>query len=240
MFSKSAELYDEIYLKLKDYAAEAHKLSGLITREHPSARTLLDVACGTGEHARILREQHGLEVDGMDLEDKFVSLAQRKNPEGTFCRADMVDFDLGRCYDIVMCLFSSIGYVKTLDRVTRTLERFKAHLNEGGLILVEPWFPPGALTPGRIFLNTSESDDLTVVRMGYTHVQERISTIHFEYLIGRHGRIEHEFEEHQLGLFTVDEMKRCFEAAGLNATFDERGISDRGLFIAVRDNARFE
>ena len=125
--------------------------------------------------------KHGFEVDGIDLDKKFVSLAQHKNPMGNFRQADMVDFDLGNTYDIVMCLFSSIGYVKTLDRVTHTLERFSAHINEGGLILVEPWFSPEALTPGRIFLNSSQSDDLTVVRMGYTQVQGRISNLHFEY-----------------------------------------------------------
>jgi len=48
----------------------------------------------------------------------------------------MVVFDLGKTYDVVMCLFSSIGYVKTLDRVTLALERFKSHTNDGGLILV--------------------------------------------------------------------------------------------------------
>ena len=232
MFSKSAGLYDKIYLKFKDYEAEAQKISELISRENPSARTILDVACGTGEHARILRDQHGFEVDGIDLEEKFISIAQHKSPKGHFIRADMVDFNLGKRYDTVMCLFSSIGYVQTLDRVTQTLERFNAHLNEGGVILVEPWFSPGTLTPGRIFLDTSESEDLTVVRMGYTQVQDRISTVHFEYLIGSHGKIEHEVEKHELGLFTVDEMKGCFKDAGLKPSYEKEGFSGRGLYIA--------
>ena len=232
MFSKSAELYDEIYLKLKDYEAEAQKISDLITRENPSARTILDVACGTGEHAQILRDQHGFEVDGIDLDEKFVSLAQQKNPKGHFIQADMIDFNLGKTYDTVVCLFSSIAYVKTLDRVTQALNRFKTHVKEGGLILVEPWFSPGELTPGRIFLNTSESEDLSVVCMGYTQVKHRISTIHFEYLIGGHGKIEHEIERHELGLFTVDEMKGCFKDVGLEPTYEEEGLSGRGLYIA--------
>ena len=114
MFSKSAELYDKIYFEFKDYEAEAQMINESINRENPSARTILDVACGTGEHARILREKYGFDVDGIDLNDKLISLAQRKNPIGNFNNADMVDFDLGKSYDIVMCLFSSIGYVKTL------------------------------------------------------------------------------------------------------------------------------
>ena len=114
MFSKSAELYDKIYFEFKDYEAEAQMINESINRENPSAQKILDVACGTGEHARILREKYGFDVDGIDLNDKLISLAQRKNPIGNFNNADMVDFDLGKSYDIVMCLFSSIGYVKTL------------------------------------------------------------------------------------------------------------------------------
>ncbi len=232
MFSKSAELYDKIYFEFKDYKAEAQKINDLLTSEHSSARTLLDVACGTGEHARILPDQHGFKVDGIDLDDKLISLAKRKNPEGNFCCADMVNFDLAKTYDVVMCLFSSIGYVKTLDRVTSALERFSAHTNEGGLILVEPWFSPGELQPGKNFVTTAQTEELSVARMGYSHVQDRISTLHFEYLIGTPGKIDHEIEEHELGLFTVDEMNQCFKDAGLVAAFDEEGISGRGLYTA--------
>ncbi len=232
MFSKSAELYDKIYFEFKDYKTEAQKISELLKGEHSASRTLLDVACGTGEHAKILRDQHGFKVDGIDLDDKLVSLAQRKNSEGNFCRADMVDFDLDKTYDVVMCLFSSIGYVKTLSRVTLALERFKAHTNDGGLILVEPWFAPEELTPGKISINTAQTEELSIARMGYSQVRDRISTLHFEYLIGTPGKVDHEIERHELGLFTVDEMRQCFKDAGLVATFDEDGISGRGLYTA--------
>jgi len=232
MFSNSAEFYDAIYGKFKDYPAEAKKIADLIAREHPDAKTLLDVACGSGEHARILREQYQFEVEGIDLDGNFVSLAERKNPGSRFFRADMVDFELGRTYDAVMCLFSSIGYVRTLDRVTRAFRQFKAHMNEGGLILVEPWFPPGFLIPGKIYLNSVQKDEVAIARLGYSEVRDRISTLHFEYLIGTLGKIRRETETHEMGLFTREEMGRCFNEAGLSFKFDPDGLSGRGLYIA--------
>jgi ubiquinone/menaquinone biosynthesis C-methylase UbiE len=66
MFSETAELYDLIYASFKDYVTESDRLAALITRVRPGARTVLDVACGTGEHARLLREHHRLAVDGID------------------------------------------------------------------------------------------------------------------------------------------------------------------------------
>ena len=97
-FSKSAELYDKIYFEFQDFEAEAQKISELITREYPSAGTVLDVACGTWEHAGALLDQHRFEVDGIDLDDKFVSLAQRKNPGDNFSCTDMAVYDLGKTY----------------------------------------------------------------------------------------------------------------------------------------------
>ena len=58
---------------------------------------------------------------------------RRKHPAGRFVLADMSDFHLGRHYDAVICLFSSIGYVRTLDRVTHAIGRFRDHLAPGGV-----------------------------------------------------------------------------------------------------------
>ena len=231
MFSATAELYDLIYSTFKNYEAECMTLAALIRREHPGARTVLDVACGTAEHARLLKERHGFEVDGLDLDPAFVEIAQAKLGHGTVYQDDMTSFTLPQRYDVVQCLFSSIGYVRTLDNVRRALERFRTHLAPGGIVLVEPWFAPGVLEQGRISINTAETSNLRVARMARMEVEGRLSRIHFEYLIGRPSGIEHATEVHELGLFTTDEMLECFHKAGLHATHDPHGVDGRGLFI---------
>ena len=52
MFSASADVYDLIYSSFRDYPAETAQLAALIRAAHPAARRILDVACGTAEHAR--------------------------------------------------------------------------------------------------------------------------------------------------------------------------------------------
>src|SRR3954468_6666286 len=59
-----------------------------------------------------------------DLDPAFVRLAQQKLQKGTVYHADMTSFDVQRRYDVVLCLFSSIGYVRTLANVERALIRF--------------------------------------------------------------------------------------------------------------------
>jgi SAM-dependent methyltransferase len=233
MFSESAELYDLIYQQFKDYGEESRRVAELLRRIHPGAHRLLDVACGTGEHARILGAEHGYAVDGVDLDPEFVRIARSKNPGRTFVAADMVDFALGRSYDAVLCLFSSIGYVRTLENVRRTLACFRRHLAPGGVVVVEPWFAPDAWQAGRVYTRTVEADGVHVCRMTHSVVRDGLSVLHFHYLIGRPQGIEHRREVHELGLFTRAEMERCFVEAGLEGVeHDPDGLTGRGLFVA--------
>jgi SAM-dependent methyltransferase len=231
MFSESAELYDLIYSSFKDYDAESAAIAKLIRDAHPRARSILDVACGTAEHARLLTGKHGFDVDGLDRDPTFVRIAREKLGDAKVFEGDMTSFALPRHYDVVQCLFSSIGYVRTLDNVHRTLQRFVAHLAPDGIVLVEPWFAPAVLQPGRISINTAESPTVRVARMALTEVDGRMSRIRFEYLIGRPTGIERAAEVHELGLFTTEEMLDCFEEAGLHVTHDPTGVDGRGLFL---------
>jgi ubiquinone/menaquinone biosynthesis C-methylase UbiE len=229
MFSKTAEWYDLIY-SFKDYAKEARAIIDLLRSLHPTARTVLDVACGTGEHDRHLGSQY--DVDGIDVEEAFMAIARRKNPTRNYVCADMIDFSLDRKYDVVLCLFSSIGYVKTIENVTKTLVCFKRHLNTGGVMVVEPWLVPEVWKVGQISVHTAERDGRHVVRMGYCGREGSISTLTFHYLIGMPDGVRYEVERHELGLFSRVEMLRVFEIAGLAVQYSEPGLCGRGLYVA--------
>ena len=110
MFSTTTDLYDELY-SFKDYAGEVARIRSLIAARHAGASSILDVACGTGEHARLLSTD--FEVDGVDLEPQFIEIARTKNPRGAFRVGDMRSFQMGKKYDVVQCLFSAIGYMLT-------------------------------------------------------------------------------------------------------------------------------
>lgn len=234
MFTETAELYDLIYGSLKDYGREVDEIAARLRRLHPAAGTVLDVGCGTGEHARLLAERYGYDVSGIDLSSEFVEIARRKLPDAEFTCADMVSFDLGRRFDVILCLFSGFGYVRSAENAARTLERFAAHLAEGGVVLVEPWFEPGALTDGYLSAQSAEAPGVIVCRMSRTHVHERSSTIEFQYLIGTEAGIRHATERHELGLFTAAEMKGFFEQAGFTVEQETEGLTGRGLYIGRR------
>jgi SAM-dependent methyltransferase len=231
MFVESEQFYDLIYSTFKDYAAEAAQIANVLRNANPRCQDVLDVACGTGEHARLLAAG-GFVVDGLDLDAAFVRIAQQKHPAGRFFEADMSDFHLSDTYDAVLCLFSSIGYLRTLDRVARALTCFREHLAPGGVIVVEPWLAPGVIDPERIAHHSGEADGVRVTRVSRFEIEGRLSRLIFDYEITDAIGTRRASEVHELGLFTTAELLEMFHDAGLEADYDSKGLTDRGLFVA--------
>ncbi len=233
MFNQSTELYDLIYSKFKDYPAEAGQMAELLQARCPDARRLLDVGCGSGRHAALLTKEHGYEVDGIDIEAGFVKIAGKRCPEGDFVQADMADFDLSRTYDAVICLFSSIGYVKTHDRLAGAARAIHRHVTPEGLALIEPWFGPEEFKGGSVFMHAVETEELKISRVSRSEVMGRVSRLEFQYLVANPAEIRHLEEIHELGLFTTEEMTEALEGAGFShVEHDPEGITGRGLFLA--------
>ena len=140
MFSESEKYYDELYASMgKDYSKEVEKAHKFIQKyKRSQGKILLDVACGTGAHAGYLSKYY--KVEGLDLDRKMLAIARKKHPKIRFHQGDMTKFDLGRQYDVVVCLFSSIGYVKTMSNLQKAVKAMARHLLPGGVLLVEQWF----------------------------------------------------------------------------------------------------
>jgi SAM-dependent methyltransferase len=229
MFVESSELYDAIY-HFKNYARECEVLRAIIAVAAPGARTILDVACGTGEHDKFLKQHYA--VDGIDLNENYLAAARTKNLTGCYMRADMTDFDLSKTYDAVTCLFSAIGYVKTVERASRAIACMARHVNRGGVLIVEPWLTPPDWNVGVSFIHAGEIGAHKVCRMSYSGRQGNLSIIDLHYLSSTDAGIEHHSERLELGLFTREEMTHAFELANMDVRYDTEGLMGRGLYIA--------
>lgn len=232
MFDRTAELYDLFY-EWKDYRAEAQRIRALVFERQRGASSLLDVACGTGSHLVHLREWFAAE--GLDVDEGLLAVARAKLPETALHHADMRDFDLGRTFDVVTCLFSSIGYVESIARLERAIVTMARHVTPGGLLFVEPWLTREAFDPTHLGrLVPVERPGLQAVRMNGSRVEGSTSVLDFHYLVARPGSVEHLTETHVLGLFTDEEMRATFERAGLEVEHDREGLMGRGLWIGLR------
>jgi hypothetical protein len=146
----------------------------------------------------------------------------------------MVDFNLGHRFDVVTCLFSSIGYVKTVERLNQTIANFARHTKLGGLVVVEPWFGPETYHPGTLHALFIDQPDLKIARINTSQRDGNLSWFDLHYLVGTPDGVEHIVEHHELALFTGDEYRAAFTAAGLEVICDAEGLTNRGLYIGIQ------
>ena len=231
MFSKSAQYYDEIYGSMgKDYAAETKMAHGFIQKHKKSnGKALLDVACGTGIHAGYLDKYY--KVEGLDFDSKMISIARKNYPATRFTIGNMIDFNLSRRFNVITCLFSSIGYARTVTNLRKSIKTMSKHLVPGGVLLIEPWFTPEQWVPGRVFTLHVDKPDLKITRMSISGRKRNVSILNFHYLIGTPKGIEHKTEIHELGLFTHNDHMDAFLSAGLKVIHNKKGLDGRGLYI---------
>lgn len=234
MYAEMAQYYDRIY-SFKDYAAENEKLIGWIeTHCLSSGRRLLDVACGTGRHLEHLAKSFAAE--GLDLSPELLELAQELNPGMTFHCGDMRTFDLASSYDVITCLFSSIGYMTTIGDLETAVANMARHLVPGGVLMIEPWLTPDAWKPGTVHGLFIDEPDLKIARVNTSLTRGRLSVFDLHHLVGTPEKTFHFVEHHEMGLYRVEEMTAAFESADLSTTYDAGGPTGRGLYIGVWTN----
>jgi SAM-dependent methyltransferase len=232
VFERSERFYDAIY-SWKDYPGEVERLRELIEARVPKARTLLDVACGTGKHLELLRGRY--DVEGVDLDAEMLRIARRRLGEDVpLHEGDMTSFNLGRTFDVVTCLFSSIGYARTDAALRAAIEGMARHVAPGGLLVVEPWFLPEQWQPRHVGAVFVDEPDLKVARINVSADVQEIMTLTFHYLVGTPEGVDHFTEDHVVGMFTHEQYLTAVRGAGLEVEHEAEGLMGRGLYIGTK------
>lgn len=227
MYARSAHVYDEIY-GAKDYEGEAGRLHELIQARNAGARSLLDVACGTGRHLEHLRAWY--EVEGVDREPALLAIARGRLGDVPLHEGDMRDFDLARQFDAVTCLFSAVGHLDSAEQLGAAVATMARHLRPGGVLVVEPW-----VTPDRWIDSYAEAEAQgSVARASRSWREGAKSLLQFHWLVARPDAIESWTETWTLTLFSDDDYMGAFRAAGLAVEHDPEGLIGRGLYVGVR------
>jgi SAM-dependent methyltransferase len=235
MYDRAAAAYDVLHAaRGKDYGAEAARIAELVRQRRPEAASLLDTACGTGGHLRHLRS-HFEVVEGVDDSPAMLSRAREKVPGVPLHQGDLRTFDLGRRFDAVTCLFSSIAYLVPVDELRRGIANLARHLVDGGVLLVEPWVRPEDWDPAPLpRIDSGQGEGLSVTRLTRSwRVGER-TYLDMQYLIGTGDGIEHVTEDHEAGLYDADVYREAFSAAGCSVEVDPEGLIGRGLYLGVK------
>ena len=216
-----AELYDLFYAD-KSYADEARFVHDCIQEFGRSpAREILELACGTGRHALEL-EKFGYEITATDRSPDMLEIGRRRaamnNSNVVFALADMRNLELpAKEYDAVVCLFDSIGYLKTDDALHEAFGQIRNHLRPGGLFIFEFWHAPAMLNQySPIRVRKLKTPDGEVTRTSETTLDSRNRLANVTYTVEERkndGTCSTLRESHTNRFFSVDEMKSLISAA---------------------------
>lgn len=231
-------LYRSIYTgRDRRYRRECELVLERVRAVNPSIESVLDIACGPGDH--LLEFSHLVaESWGIDRYDAMVREAKRTAPDATVRLGDMRNFDLGRTFDCVVCLFSSIGYTRTVTELASAIAMVGKHLSPRGVAHIEPWWDPDRFLDGYVSTDSvNHGTKSGFVRLSHSMMEHdaagqarTVMTVHYAGA-STEGGPWHFSDTHELSLFTHEQYLAAFEQAGLHADFlDIEGTP--GVFVA--------
>jgi len=231
MYGEQARIYDLIY-SFKDYKKEAKEIKALIKRNKKSkGKELLEVACGTGNHLQYLEKDFN--CTGLDLNEGILKVARKKLPKSVkLLKGNMINFKLGKEFDIILCLFSSIGYVKTYSNLKKTINNFVKHLKKGGVVIIQPWFTKKQYRAGNPYMTTYDGENIKISRLEVSKKKGNLSIFDFHFLVAEKNKdVKHFTDKHELGMFEHNKISQIMKKAGLNT----KSLKfDRGLFVGIK------
>lgn len=134
-----APVYDRVFeAGLGGREAEADIVARVCRSINPNTSSLIDLGSGTGAVLGLLADELPLEdMAGVEKSQKMVDVARAYIPEADFVQGDITDFDLGRKFDNVTCLFDTINHIPTRKGWEDVFERAAQHLKPGGLFIFD-------------------------------------------------------------------------------------------------------
>jgi ubiquinone/menaquinone biosynthesis C-methylase UbiE len=227
VFVDIAPFYD-LVKSHRNHDAEATSVRSLIQQHAPQAKTVLEVACGTGTLLARLQEYERV---GVDVSEPMLTVARKKlGDDVALIHGKMQDFQLPRPgVDVLLLLDGAIGYAGPAE-LEPTLQQFARHLVSGGLLVVEPWYTPEEWEPKKVHVTRNSDDVVTVVRVGYGYPDGRID---FHTTIGTSAGLHAFDERYDFTLHPDPVMVEAFHAADFTEVRKEAAPEfRRGLWVA--------
>jgi SAM-dependent methyltransferase len=199
-----------------------------------AAGCLLDVACGTGSLALLLRP-YGWRIWGVDGSAGMVREARRKcqpfRPQIIIRHQDMRQLHVGTRVDVCTCMFDSINHLTSLRDLRATVRGIRKALNPGGWLI----FDVNNERSYRTLWNgslTLDHADFTLDFVNSYHPARRLAQshvrLHWKGRVARRDQEETVFER----CFTRSELRGALNGSGFEVhsadDFNFAGIPEVG------------
>jgi SAM-dependent methyltransferase len=192
VFGNYARYYDLLY-RDKDYAAEAQFVHQLIQIHAPNTKSILELGCGTGNHAVLLAKE-GYTIHGVDRSTEMLAKAsdrlsyfpQELASKLTFSPGDIREVRLDRQFDAIISLFHVISYQTTNADLKAAFATVKSHLKPGGIFIFDCWYGPAVLSDRpAVRIKRLEDEEILVTRIAepVMHPNDNLVDVNYQVFI---------------------------------------------------------
>jgi SAM-dependent methyltransferase len=134
LYTDLARIYNIMYPKIFDYAAEFDYYSALLTQYR--CQKIVEIGCGTGLLSHYFVD-HLYSYLGVDLFEQMLTIARQTVPTGRFIQGDMRNLRLKDPYDAVLITGKSFCHMITNADVMNCMESVYRTLKPGGILVFD-------------------------------------------------------------------------------------------------------
>lgn len=213
--------YYDLLNEGKDYLRESDYVAARIRRFSPSATHMLELGCGTGNHAYHLQKK-GFTITGIERSAGMAELGRQKNIPGfRVIDSDIRTMDLPETYDCVISLFHVMSYLTSNADLLLVLQKVSKALIPGGIFLFDTWFTPAVyhqLPSHRERKFENEGLQVTRTASSITNVRENTVEVTYDiHAFDKIGQTREQFQEtHVMRHFGVPEIAMAAASQGFD------------------------
>lgn len=126
------------------YASQAGEIFGMLERAgvELSRARLLEIGCGNGYYAELLRKRGLTQYQGFDITDAFFPMLRQKFPGFEYIRGDITADRVAGEFDVVL-LIDVIEHIVTEAKFMSALVNVSAMMAKDGVLALAPVAPRG-------------------------------------------------------------------------------------------------
>lgn len=221
VFGNSYSSYYNLLYQDKDYILESNFVDQCIQRFNPGAETVIDLGCGTGNHANLLA-QNGYQVLGVDRSEAMLAIAQNSEIPGRlrFLPGDIRNLQLSESFDAAISLFHVMCYLYKNEDLQLAFQNVSRHLHKGGVFIFDCWYGPAVLTQRpSVRLKELEDERVNVTRITNptTNANENVVDVHYHMFVkDKHSKTMEEIKEtHRIRYLFTPEIDLMLKRVGI-------------------------
>jgi SAM-dependent methyltransferase len=196
---------------------------------------VLDLCCGQGRHSVPLA-QHGFEVTSLDLNPAYLELtrhaAEANNVPLTTVIGDMREIPYQSYFDAIVNMYSSFGYLESEAEDLRVLESAAKASKPGGHLLLDMLNREWAVA--NYIQNDWHSGEDGTLYVERRDLDLATSRMYVSFTIVDPRGARHESIGHNIRLYTLTEMTRLLDRAGMRVTEVFGGFDGEAYAISTR------